>query len=128
MSKLYPSVLIGVCFALDSVTVHSIDMTPQIQQLLQEKQDKIAALEKCEGKKQGWMIAGVSTIGLTAVGVGVNIAQASKSNKLSDEIDSAKQELDRYEYKLSDINARIADKERERAEKAKNATKNKKKK
>lgn len=104
-----------------STVSHAAPMTAQIQRLLQEKEEKIKQLEQCDSKRKGWMIAGVSTIGLTAVGVGVNIAQASKSNKLSGEIDSAKQELDRYEYKLSDINARISDKEREKAEKAKDA-------
>ena len=107
MSKLYPSVLIGVCFALDSVTVHSIDMTPQIQQLLQEKQDKIAALEKCEGKKQGWMIAGVSTIGITAIGVAGNLALAKKSKDTDIKIQSEKSELGNVKKELDSVNAEI---------------------
>ena len=74
-------------------TSYGVQMTPQISSLLEQKNAKIAELEKCDSNRKAWMIAGISTIGLTAVGVGVNIAQASKSNKLSAEIDSAKNEL-----------------------------------
>ncbi len=78
-------------------------MTAQIRRLLDQKEEKIKQLEACEGKKRGWMIAGISTIGLTAVGVGVNIAQASKSNKLSSEIDIQKQTLERQQERLAQI-------------------------
>lgn len=100
-----------------------VAMNANIRRLLQEKQDKIAKLEECEGKKQGWMIAGISTIGLTAVGVGVNIAQASKSNRLSDEIEMEKttlqrqqDELDRISNQIADERAKKAEEERKRAE------------
>ena len=92
-----------------------VAMNANIRRLLQEKQDKIAKLEECEGKKQGWMIAGISTIGLTAVGVGVNIAQASKSNRLSDEIEMEKTTLQRQQDELDRISNQIAD---ERAKQA----------
>ena len=88
---------------------HGVAMSAQVRRLLQEKQEKIEQLEKCEGKKQGWMIAGISTIGLTAVGVGLNIAQASKSNRLSDEIDASREELRRRESELNRINNEISD-------------------
>jgi len=96
---------------------HGVQMSPQIRRLMTEKEEKMKALEQCDGKRKGWMIAGISTIGLTAVGVGVNIAQASKSNKLSNEIDTARNELQAQEAKLSDINSKISQKERENAEK-----------
>lgn len=91
-------------------------MTSQIRELLDQKEEKIKKLEECDGKRKGWMIAGISTIGLTAVGVGVNIAQANKSNKLSGEIEQSKQELARQEEHLSRINNQISAKEREKAE------------
>ena len=84
-------------------------MTSQIQRLLNEKQEKISKLEECDGKRKGFMIAGISTIGLTAVGVGVNIAQASKSNKLSNQIADQNRELEKQQSKLSDINSQISD-------------------
>ena len=87
---------------------HGVAMSAQVRRLLQEKQEKIEQLEKCEGKKQGWMIAGISTIGLTAVGVGVNIAQASKSNRLSDEIEMEKTTLQRHQNELNRIQNDIA--------------------
>lgn len=87
---------------------HGVAMSAQVRRLLQEKQEKIEQLEKCEGKKQGWMIAGISTIGLTAVGVGVNIAQASKSNRLSDEIEMEKSTLERQQDELDRIQNDIA--------------------
>ncbi|MBO4582550.1 MAG: hypothetical protein J5714_00635 [Alphaproteobacteria bacterium] len=93
-----------------------VAMNANIRRLLQEKQDKIAKLEECEGKKQGWMIAGISTIGLTAVGVGVNIAQASKSNRLSDEIEMEKTTLQRQQDELDRIQNDIATKQAEKAE------------
>ena len=68
-------------------------MTSQIQRLLNEKQEKMSKLEECDGKRKGFMIAGISTLGLTAVGVGVNVAQASKSNKLSNQIADQNREL-----------------------------------
>lgn len=95
---------------------HGVAMSAQVRRLLQEKQEKIEQLEKCEGKKQGWMIAGISTIGLTAVGVGVNIAQASKSNRLSDEIEMEKSTLERHQNELNRIQNDIA---AERAKQAK---------
>lgn len=101
--------------AVSSVS-YGVPMTPQIRNLLEEKEEKIKALEQCDGKRKGWMIAGISTIGLTAVGVGVNIAQSSKSNKLSDQIDNANQELQRHETHLGQIQSQISEKEREKAE------------
>ena len=96
---------------------HGVAMSANIRRLLQEKQDKIAKLEECEGKKQGWMIAGISTIGLTAVGVGVNIAQASKSNRLSDEIEMEKTTLQRQQDELDRISNQIAEERAKKAEK-----------
>jgi hypothetical protein len=95
--------------AVSSVS-YGVPITPQIRNLLEEKEEKIKALEQCDGKRKGWMIAGISTIGLTAVGVGVNIAQANKSSKLSDQIDTAKQELSRHETHLAQIQSQIAEK------------------
>jgi len=93
---------------------YGVPMSPQIRRLMAEKEEKMKALEQCDGKRKGWMIAGISTIGLTAVGVGVNIAQASKSNKLTNDIDAARSELQTQENKLSNINSQISQIERER--------------
>ena len=56
----------GACFAEH----------PMITQLLQEKQAKMEKLQKCKGTTKKLKIAGLSTLGITAVGVGANIAEA----------------------------------------------------
>jgi len=88
-------------------------MTSQIQRLLNEKQEKVSKLEECDGKRKGFMIAGISTIGLTAVGVGINIAQASKSNKLSNQIEEQNRQLEKQQANLADINSQISEKQNE---------------
>ena len=85
MRFMYSTCLMAICVACNAYaesvqTPQPVYMTSQIQRLLNEKQEKISQLEECDSKRKGFMIAGISTIGLTAVGVGVNIAQASKSN------------------------------------------------
>ncbi len=58
-------------------------------QLVREKQRKMEELEKCMGAQKGLKIAGVSTLGLTAVGVAGNIYEASAIKKYDSEIESA---------------------------------------
>lgn len=91
----------------------------QIQELLSEKQEKIAALEKCAGKKQGWMIAGISTIGLTAAGVAGNIVLANKNKEIDAELSAEKSKLVTAQQKMKE-KQKIAEKQRqEQIEKAK---------
>lgn len=104
-------IIVGITSAIPS---DGAQMTGQIRNLMQQKEEKVKKLEECDGKRKGWMIAGISTIGLTAVGVGVNIAQASKSNKLSGEIEQGKHQLERQQERLSQIEENIADKQREK--------------
>ena len=55
------SCLMAMCMVCN---VHADDVSPQVQRLLAEKQQKIAELEQCDGKRKGFMIAGISTIGM----------------------------------------------------------------
>lgn len=80
-------------------------------QLVAEKQQKMAELEKCSGDVNGWKIAGISTIGLTAVGVAGNIVLANTQSKYDDKIANTNKEID-------NTRNRIEQKERENAEKA----------
>lgn len=100
--------LIACILSIDAIIAHALSMTPQIQRLLDEKQQKIEALEKCEGKKQGWMIAGISTIGLTAVGVVGNVALANKSKSVDSAISNEKSALNAARLELNDVNDKIA--------------------
>ena len=81
-------------------------------QLVREKQRKMAELEKCMGSTQGLKIAGLSTIGLTAVGVAGNIAEAKKLDeydtnlKLADKkIATAEEDIAKEKEKIEKIEA-----------------------
>lgn len=63
----------------------------EIVKLTTEKQQKYAELEKCAGSVKGFKIAGISLIGLTAVGVAYNIHQHSVSKGLDGQIVAAEQ-------------------------------------
>ena len=58
--------------------------------LVKEKQELISELEKCQKNTKGFKIAGLATLGVSAIGVGVNIGEAVKINSLEDEINRAK--------------------------------------
>ncbi len=75
-------------------------------QLVREKQRKMEELEKCMGATNGLKIAGLSTIGLTAVGVAGNVAEAKKLDEYESGIKSKKNELEK-------VNKDIAEKEAE---------------
>lgn len=73
--------------------------------LMRQKQEKLEQLEKCQGKTTNLKIAGISTLGLTAVGVAGNIAEAkiisdnkSKIEKLDDKIDKQKADIERQKW------------------------------
>ena len=70
---------------------------PEIQRLIAEKQQKIATLEKCSKKVKGFKIAGISTIGLTAVGIAGNAVLAAQKSKVSGKLDDAKESLNKQQ-------------------------------
>lgn len=107
MSKFTNIFLVAFISSTDTIMARAVSMTPQIQSLLDEKQQKIEQLEKCEGKKQGWMIAGISTIGLTAVGVVGNVVLANKSKNIDSAINSEKSLLNDAQQELNEINDKI---------------------
>ena len=83
--------------------------SPKYNRLVQEKQRKVAELEKCTGSTEKLKIAGISTLGLTAVGVAGNIVEAKKiddytkdSQKLDKKIADANKDKGDYETKLAD--------------------------
>ena len=85
------SILPGIAFGASA----------RFTQLVREKQQKIEQLEKCMGASKGLKIAGISTLGLTAVGVAGNIAEAKMidSNtktiaKNTEKIKTAQEDLD----------------------------------
>ena len=87
-----------------------------IHRLMREKQEKYAQLEECSKKVEGFKIAGISTLGLTAVGIGANIALVKKQDDLRSQIIATKTSIDKREQQLVKLNEQIAD---ARVEKAK---------
>ena len=54
--------------------------------LITIKQDKIQQLEKCQGTTKGLKIAGLTTLGITAIGVGVNVGEAHAIKNIDKQI------------------------------------------
>ena len=69
--------------------------------LVKEKQELISELEKCQKNTKGFKIAGLATLGVSAIGIGVNIGEAVKINSLEDEVDAAKKRVEKLD---TDIN------------------------
>lgn len=82
-------------------------MTNEIRGLMEEKERKMQELEKCDGKRKAFMIAGISTVGLTAVGIVGNVVLANKNKKLSEEINTKQSTLDSKQGTLNNLNNEI---------------------
>ena len=101
-----------ICIGMSALCIMPVfGANPQIVKLLREKQQKYAQLEQCTKKVNGFKIAGISTLGLTAAGIGGNIALASKNKQLDKEIngsDGLKAKIEKEEEKLAKTNDEIA--------------------
>ena len=81
----------------------------RINKLVQEKQRKMAELEKCMGSTKGLKIAGISTLGLTAVGVVGNVAEAKKINEYDDKIESTEKSIEKTQKQIDETRADLAE-------------------
>lgn len=84
-------------------------------QLVREKQRKMEELEKCMGSSKGLKIAGLSTIGLTAVGVAGNIAEAQKLQEYDDAIAKKNKDIEAKEKAIADEKEKIAKKQQDKS-------------
>ena len=84
ISSLILSLIPGFCLGVND----------RIYKLMQEKQAKMEKLEKCQGTTKNLKIAGISTLGITAVGVGANIAEAVVLNDYKSDVAKAKDARD----------------------------------
>lgn len=84
------AIIPGVCSAADH----------RFTQLVREKQRKMAELEKCTGSTKGLQIAGISTLGLSAAGVAVNIAEAKKIKEYDKKIENIPKQLEKKKQEL----------------------------
>ncbi|MCR4917820.1 MAG: hypothetical protein K5912_02635 [Alphaproteobacteria bacterium] len=67
---------------------------PQIDKLIADKKERLARLEKCTHSVKGLKIAGISTIGLTGVGVVGNVALSGKREVVADDLRIAQKQLE----------------------------------
>ncbi|MBR5904702.1 MAG: hypothetical protein IKZ49_04185 [Alphaproteobacteria bacterium] len=94
---------------------------PQITRLMREKQAKMEQLEKCMGSTKGLKIAGISTLGLTAVGVAGNIAEASAIKKYDSQIEATDNKIEKTQNEINEKRDKIAREEEEKANSIKQA-------
>ena len=78
------AVVFGLCAIFVTTDFAVAYVSPRVKALLREKREEYAALEQCAAKVDGFKIAGISTLGLTAAGVAGNVALA-KRNKAAEE-------------------------------------------
>lgn len=74
----------------------------KINRLTQEKLQKIAQLEECQKNTKGLKIAGITTLGVSAIGIGANIGEAVALKKLDGKIDAAEQEMSELDIKIQE--------------------------
>lgn len=84
---------------------------PRITRLMREKQAKMEQLEKCMGSSKGLKIAGISTLGLTAVGVAGNIAEAKVIQDYNDRIETTDKKIEKTTAEIEEKKATIEAKE-----------------
>ena len=109
MKKMFACVL-----ALCPMIASADYLDDKIASLTKEKLDKIAKLEECQKSTKGLKIAGITTLGVSAIGIGANIGEAVKLNKLDTQIDTA-------ETTKSNLDRQISAAEEEKAKKEKAA-------
>lgn len=84
---------------------------PQVEQLIAEKQEKMKKLEDCQGTTKKLKIAGISTLGVTAVGVIGNVAEAKVLSDTNKEVTIAKAQLKQAQEKKKKANGESGDEE-----------------
>lgn len=112
------------CFGLMVSVLPSLCLAenPRITKLMREKQNKIEQLEKCMGSTKGLKIAGISTLGLTAVGVAGNIAEAKAIKDYDSQIESTDKKIEKTQAEIEEKENQIIE-NIEKDEKRKEAVK-----
>ena len=81
----------------------------KLANLITEKQNLISQLEECQKAKGGLMVAGITTLGVSAIGIGANIGEAVALKDYDAKINTAVQTK-------SDLDVQIIDAQRKKAE------------
>ena len=75
----------------------------KIASLTKEKLEKIAKLEECQKNTKGLKIAGITTLGVSAIGIGANIGEAVALNKLDEKISTAEQNKSNLDKQIDGV-------------------------
>ncbi|MBQ1997153.1 MAG: hypothetical protein II238_01755 [Alphaproteobacteria bacterium] len=81
----------------------------QISELTRQKQEKIKILEECQKSNKGFKIAGLTTLGVSTIGVGVNIGEAIMLKGQKSDIADKEKQLDELDSKISSTKILIAE-------------------
>ena len=97
--------ILGLCVALCPMIANADTLDDKIASLIAAKNAKIAELEKCQKATGNLKIAGITTLGVSAIGVAVNIGEAVSLNKLDDKIDAAQAQKANLDKQIGDARA-----------------------
>lgn len=97
--------ILGLCVALCPMIANADTLDDKIASLIAEKNAKIAELEKCQKATGNLKIAGITTLGVSAIGVAVNVGEAVSLNKLDDKIDAAQAQKANLDKQIGDARA-----------------------
>ena len=86
MKKIF---VVFLCFLIVPMVAFGNALDDRISALIAEKQDILAQLEECQKSNKGFKIAGLATLGVSAIGVGVNIGEAVKIKDYDRQIEAA---------------------------------------
>ena len=93
---------ISVAVILSLIPVLGFSEHPRVTELIAQKQEKMEQLKKCKGTTKSLKIAGISTLGITAVGIGANIAEAVILNDKQDDLKEADTKLKQTQTKVDE--------------------------
>jgi hypothetical protein len=96
-------------FALFPCIANADALDDKIAELTRQKLDKIAQLEQCQKSTKGLKIAGITTLGISTIGIAANIGEAVKIKKLDGELSSIETQKKDLQQKIA-----AAKKEQER--------------
>ena len=103
-------------FALFPCIANADALDNKIAELTRQKLDKIAQLEQCQKSTKGLKIAGITTLGISTIGIAANIGEAVKIKKLDGELSSIETQKKNLKNKIDAAQAAKKEQERRRAE------------
>ena len=81
--------LLTVIFAICPMIASADYLDDKIANLTKQKLEKIAKLQECQKNTKGLKIAGITTLGVSAIGIGANIGEAVALKNYDDKIEAA---------------------------------------